>query len=379
MRVCLIAPEIFGYGLYGGIGAAAMTIATGLAERGIDTVLVVPRATGQPEQEIINGVRTLTYDEDAYAPISAVERFEQLFTSVDADIYHSIEPSPATGIAMAAAPGRKHIITFQAPAELSDWQLIWQGKSISRESGERFFRRYMGDIRPAVNRADLLACQAKSAIGKCRKLYALNHDPEWLPNPVHINTGIARKSVSPRVCFLGRWDPVKRPALFLELAKLFSEVTFIAMGQGNEEFRNYDQTLRNAYAGVGNLEMAGLMLGREKTGILEKSWVLVNTSIIECMPVSFLEAASEGCAILSHVDADGFASRFGCHVKTDSVIAYRRGLEWLLEEKRCLALGKKAYKEVREYYALDEVIQRHIDVYQRLLPTANRAIRIGGM
>lgn len=61
---------------------------------------------------------------------------------------------------------------------------------------------------------------------------------------------------------------------------------------------------------------------------LRESWVLVNTSVCECLPVSFLEAAAHSCAILSPHDPDGFATRFGNNVVDGG---YASGLRWLLE------------------------------------------------
>lgn len=104
-------------------------------------------------------------------------------------------------------------------------------------------------------------------------------------------------------------------------------------------------------------------MGEEKESLLSGSRVLVNTSVSECLPVSFLEAAAHGCAILSPHDPDGFASRFGFHVRE----SYEDGLEWLLDDDNWRWRGELGRKYVSEYHEHGAVINRHMEVYEELL------------
>jgi glycosyltransferase involved in cell wall biosynthesis len=110
--------------------------------------------------------------------------------------------------------------------------------------------------------------------------------------------------------------------------------------------------------------MPGFVGGPGKLRALERSWVLVNTSVSECLPVSFLEAAAHGCAILSFVDPDGFASRFGIHVKG---LDLESGLRWLLEEDRWRELGERGHAYVSEVHEKERVIDLHLKAYEALL------------
>jgi glycosyltransferase involved in cell wall biosynthesis len=101
---------------------------------------------------------------------------------------------------------------------------------------------------------------------------------------------IPRKSGEPTVCFLGRFDGEKRPELFLELAERFPGVRFVAMGRANDE--SMDRALRRRYGGSTNVEMPGFISGDAKRHVLDEAWILVNTSVSEGFPVSFLEAAA---------------------------------------------------------------------------------------
>jgi glycosyltransferase involved in cell wall biosynthesis len=98
--------------------------------------------------------------------------------------------------------------------------------------------------------------------------------------------------------------------------------------------------------------------------VLASSWVLVNTSARESLPTSFVEAAAHGCAILSGIDPDGFASEFGRCVAGDD---YASGLRWLLENGRWRQRGEAGMRYARKVFDLEASIQRHMRIYAGLL------------
>ena len=54
-----------------------------------------------------------------------------------------------------------------------------------------------------------------------------------LPNPIDVSREPGPKASRPRVLFLGRLDPIKRPWLFAELARSFGDVDFVTLGQSH--------------------------------------------------------------------------------------------------------------------------------------------------
>ncbi len=100
------------------------------------------------------------------------------------------------------------------------------------------------------------------------------------------------------------------------------------------------------------------------SGALSQSWIMVNTSSREGLPNAFLEAGAHGCAILSAVDPDGFASRFGVRVRDDD---FASGLVELLEGGRWRECGERARLHVRETFELHRAIDQHLAVYRDVL------------
>jgi len=150
-------------------------------------------------------------------------------------LYHSSEPSLATYIAMQAMPHRKHIITVRDPRNLRDWKEEFNRPSLSRlQVVSNFLYEHNSLASRAVRRAEMVYSSAKFLVPKIKSMYSLKSDPIFLPTPVDI-PGDIYKASTPTVCYLARLDRRKRPELFLELAKNFPHVQFIAMGKSRDK------------------------------------------------------------------------------------------------------------------------------------------------
>jgi glycosyltransferase involved in cell wall biosynthesis len=362
MRVCLVSVEIFAWGKYGGFGRATRIIGRELARRGVTVTAVVPRRRGQKQVEELDGIRVLSFL--PYDLISAM----RLYRQADADVYHSQEPSLGTYLAMRAMPDRKHVVTFRDPRVREDWRTEFQLPSLNPV---QVFANWLYEdnwlVKSAVRRADRLFASAKILIPKAKKKYQLTSDPEFLPTPVAVPTDI-RKAPNPTVCFVSRWDKRKRPEIFFSLAKSFPDVKFLAAGKSRNP--EWDHYLRTTYGNLPNVEMRGFIdqfKTDELSQLLGQSWILVNTAAREGLPNVFIEAAAHQCAILSAVDPDGFASRFGYLATDDDFI---KGLGVLLEGNLWRQLAAKGYEYVKQVFVLDKAIDQHLAAYECLLNPA---------
>jgi glycosyltransferase involved in cell wall biosynthesis len=368
MRICLIATEIFSHGVYGGFGALTKKIASGLAQKGIEVYVAMPRKKGQKPIELIDNFFVVSYPSYLYTATKESRQYASIYKMIDADIYHSEEPSLGTYLAQLAAPEKKHIVTFQDPRALEDWKKQWDTHKKSKLSQLKFILKYFYlEVSRAVRKADATFSQAKYVIEKAQRIYNLKTKPVFLPNPVDIPNRVMKKSDTPTVCFLGRWDAIKRPELFFELAKKHQKIKFIATGLCQPDYKERENLLINKYSNIPNLEMTGWVFGEEKSQILEKSWILINTSIKECLPVSYLEACAHKCAILSHGNADSFPEKFGYFAKEGELDDFDKGLEYLVKDNRWEELGEKGFQYVKDTFENNKVIDEHIKIYNNLL------------
>lgn len=359
MRICFICVEIFAWGKYGGFGRATRIIGRELVRRGIEVYAVVPRRGDQKPVEELDGITVLSF------PFHSPWSSRRLYRVCDADIYHSQEPSFGTYIAMKAMPHRKHIVTLRDPRNFQDWKMEYELPSLSKlQVLSNYFYENNFLVKRAIQRSDGVFCAANCLAPRVKIKYDLMSDPHFLPTPVIIPNKV-QKAVTPTVCFLARWDRRKRPQIFLELAKKFPQVSFIAVGKARDS--KWDYYLRKAYSKLPNLEMNGFIdqfSSNQLFNILERSWILINTSAREGLPNSFLEAAAHRCAILSAVDPDGFASQFGYHAKEDD---FSEGLDFLLENQRWKERGERGYEYVRGTFELNRAIDQHTAVYEQIL------------
>jgi glycosyltransferase involved in cell wall biosynthesis len=360
VRVCLICIEMFGRGTHGGFGRATRIIGRELVARDVEVTAVVPqRSPGFPSEYAIAGMRVLQYGNASWRSPMA------LYREVDADVYHSQDPSFGSYLAMKAMPDRAHVITFRDPMDRRDRRIEWRHAGSDR-LGWLKYSTFVDNflVGRAVRRATGLYCAANFLIPKVHAKYGLDTAPRFLPTPVDVPDRIA-KSATPVVCFVGRWHRRKRPELFLQLARRFPDVRFVAVGGTRDETR--DRRLRQEFADVPNLEMTGVIDQFETdrlNQIYSASWILINTAAREGLPNTFLEAAAHRCAILSVVDPDRFASRFGHHASEDGLA---EGLAHLLKNDRWQRRGELGYEYVSSCFETNKAMVAHLDAYRQAL------------
>lgn len=152
--------------------------------------------------------------------------------------------------------------------------------------------------------------QAQSLVPLAQELYGLPiSDSTFLPNPVSVPPTLAEKAERPTVCFLGRLDPIKRPWIFFEMARQMPDVEFLIAGRPHAP--EVMEPIISRYRDLPNLRFLGLVGGEDKTRMLQRSWALVNTSIHEALPVSYLEAFAAGTPVVGSINPDGLVTRFG--------------------------------------------------------------------
>ncbi len=156
----------------------------------------------------------------------------------------------------------------------------------------------------------------------------------FLPNIVDVGRKPVTKYRKPRVVFVGRLDPIKRPWLFVDLARRFPGVEFLMLGKSHFLGPGswVPRTLPN------NLRLLGHVDGEQKFQLLSSAWLLVNTSIHESLPTSFLEALSCETPLLACTNQEEVVSRFGIFTGefdghgTQGIPQFLAGLQQLIED-----------------------------------------------
>ena len=116
--------------------------------------------------------------------------------------------------------------------------------------------------------------------------------------------------------------------------------------------------------GIKNLHFAGHVDGEEKADYLRKAKILVNTSIHEALPVSFLEALSYGTLLVSNRNPEELTAKFGIWVGDvlgdgfDKVDLYVEAIRKIMaDEKQRMQKAREAVAYVREVHNVPRFVK----------------------
>jgi glycosyltransferase involved in cell wall biosynthesis len=162
--------------------------------------------------------------------------------------------------------------------------------------------------------------------------------------------------------------------MFCEIARAMPGYEFYvlgATGKGRDEagnsqalaaYRNADGTSK-----IPNLFFTGHVDGEVKNNHLRTAKLLLNTSIWEGIPVSWLEALSFGTLIVSAFERDNIVGRFGTFVgevmgngtEEADLLKFTTSIEyWMTHDAERKDAALQAIKFVRERHAIPVFIER---------------------
>lgn len=363
LRVCILTSQYFNPNKIGGFGSMSRALAEALAARHVPTSVIVPRRADEPFRENLKGVEIFRF------PSHSARKALSLLKSSPATVFHSQDPTILTPLAVWARPDAAHVVTCRDPRDWRDWLIEFRYATWDRRL--RMPRNWFFETGPlvrwGVRRADAVYVPAGFLVEKVRRIFSPRHIEGVMPNLIAPPARRPHKNPKPVITFVGRLDPRKQPELFLDLASRFPRVQFQVVGQA--ESRRRDAELRRRYADRPNVRWIGLVdrfrEPERMARILARSWILVNTSKREGLPLTFLEAAAWECAVVSALNPEDFVRRFGQHARDGD---FEGAIRRLLSDPRFLrSEGRAARKYVLSIHGKERAIRLHLKAYRRAL------------
>lgn len=176
--------------------------------------------------------------------------------------------------------------------------------------------------------------------------------PNLVPLPPEDPAGSPREYV----LWVGSLSRRKRPELFVEAARRLPGHRFLLVGGPGEE-RGFDEEIRRLASNVHNLEVGGFVAPGRMDEVYRSARVYVNTSRLEGLPNTFLQAWSHGVpAVTVSVDPDGVIAGKGLGLVAPSPEQLADAVGELLGDPARLAeAGHRGRAHVAEQHAVESI------------------------
>lgn len=314
IKVALIVDEYFGalgtaYGGYGFLARRYISKYLPDSEIEIEVLLGKGKYNFKSEANVVDGINVYKLPRRKWFA-------SHWLSKKDYSIYLSIELTYSYVLECEKNIDKKLILWIQDPRPQYEWDEINTVKLFPEPS---YYNQKIYDlVHEWYKRGRVkFVTQGHFLNEKAIDLYDLdcNVEIEYLPNPIDIDPNYiySYKNKENIIIFLGRIESVKRGWLFCEIAKKMPQYQFYVLGK---TFRDDGENSKiiQPYLELPNLHFAGHVDGKVKASYLKRAKILINTSIHEALPISFLEALSYGVLIVSNRNPENLTEKFGVHV-----------------------------------------------------------------
>ena len=144
------------------------------------------------------------------------------------------------------------------------------------------------------------------------------------------------------------------------------------LGQSFREKAQNDSVMAQYREGIKNLHFTGHVEGEEKFNYIKEAKILVNTSIHEALPVTFLEALAYGTLLVSCQNPESLTEKFGIYTGPvlgdgfDKIDLFVEAIRSLMEnEEKRQALSIAGYEYVKQVHNVPDFIRNTRELIRR--------------
>lgn len=340
-RICFVTPYIYSLFnpntpyLFGGSEVRAWLLGKSLAAIGDVEVFFVVNDHGQAPLEQIENVKLYratsllsklqsppTHIWPEGNPIESLKILDDpiceenlsYITNVDADLYIVFGVhNQAAEIAALCRRDRKPMVIFAGSDDNFSTRLAPESNSTDN------YGNNAGYAYQALMQADWIITQTERQADLLKQRF--DRSAQVLRNPIDLNdsplAGPRTAPPTPVCLWIGKSDRVKRPDILIDLARQLPEFQFImVMNRSNEEI--HESIVNETPSNVRIIEKVPI---QEIESLFQQASFLINTSIFEGFPNTFLQAGKYGVPVVSlNVDPDNFIQRQNCGLVAQGVV-----------------------------------------------------------
>lgn len=355
LRVCFVSLKAYPIfnpdvqKVFGGAEVDLYLLATELARDKRFDVRFIVGDYGQPDTEKRDGVTLYKSVRTDRFMLAEGWKVWKALRRADADIY--MHEACSLGTTLIAAFCR-----------LNKRRFVYRTASSTEADGGYFRKKPVraAFVKWAFRQADPLIVQNEQDAQNARAI--MSKEALVIRNACRIRpTAVEAKK---GILWVGRSDTVKRPDLFLKLARQFPDLPFTMICQRATGDDRYEALVRQARS-IGHLQFIERVPFRQVDTYFERAEVLVNTSDSEGFPNTFVQACNAAAAILSlNINPDQFLNRHECGLCAEG--------DWdrltlqvneLLKTPLGRRLGTNGRTYIQAHHNLETIIEEYKNIF----------------
>ena len=310
MKICFVAQQIYPclarkYRIdkIGGAEVQQMFIGRGLRDKGYD-VSYITLDYGQIDGEVVEDLKIYkSFRTNEGMPgvryfYPRLYKIWQALKKADADIYYLRCASQLAGVLSIFCSIHKKKFVF-AGAHDTDF-IPDRLRLISKR--DKILYQY------GLRHADGIIVQSNTQKKLLWKNFQRNS--KVIHNFFPVDSPRYTKADKKHILWVSKMRPWKRPELFVRLAESFPEEIFVMIGgRSNIRDRNLFDKIESLARNADNVRFLGFQPLEITETYFDKCKALVNTSIYEGFPNTFLQAWCRGIPVFSYVDPDNVIAK----------------------------------------------------------------------
>jgi glycosyltransferase involved in cell wall biosynthesis len=348
-------------GAIGGAEVQVKLLSKKLSDNGFNVSIVTAQSNHGVSYETIDGIKVIK----AVADHKTRSNFEHIYHFVtslwnalrnaDSEIYISKGSSPDAGLIalFCLLWRRKYLLGFSSDVDVDL-------EALNKRS---FFGGFL--FRLAIKTADCIIAQTSHQQTLCQTNFTKTSIV--IKNIYQMTERISKKPATPIVFWAARLHPeMKRPDLFIELAKLLPNAKFQMAGAGTNEA--YNCVFRGAVDSVPNLDYVGAIPYHQIAQYFANASIFVNTSPREGFPNTFLQAWGNGIPVVSlNVDPDEIICKYRLGFHSGTFNQMVQDVKRLLDDERLREeLGQNGRHYVEREHNIEAIANKYVKVLQHV-------------
>lgn len=341
----------------GGAEKRFVLIAKKAAKQGFNVSFITYGTEGKSIEYINNIMIIKVYQRDDTRHLNLLVKVWQIWKAMkkaDADIY--LEGPGLRGIVslFCRLLGRKSIFPIT-----SNFYLMRKPNLLGRKLRFAFAHRF------GIKLANLVIAQSEAQ----SKMLSDNFNRESIviKNPLQLTTKEVPSKAYPIITiWVAELSKFKQAELFLKLAKAIPEAKFQMIGGPRLGEEGYYNSIQEATSSIPNLDFLGFIPPYNIDHYFARASILVNTSVSEGFPNTFLEAwAAYTPVVTLNSDPDEIICRFRLGLHSKSLEQMINDVELLLLDKELRTqMGKDGRNYVEQEHDIEKIVSHYLTLFE---------------